>query len=193
MSGTRKPVKSSRSWPPRRGRQRSKDDILRMGREVVLCRRAVERDLRDRPLADVMANGKVRKNDRDDEDCREHTAGGKRSDRRLDVRGALANQQRRGDGHHERREEDPVIERRQRLESEEQAGQQPVTQAPGTHCAVQCPQAQRHPLRHLQLEVRVVHVAIRQEREDEAGDERRARVAGQRAHEQEHRRAGERK
>ncbi len=49
------------------------------------------------------------------------------------------------------------------------------------------PQAERHPLRHLHLEVRVVHEAKREEREDEAGDERRADLSGQRAHEHEHR------
>ena len=51
---------------------------------------------------------------------------------------------------------------------------------------VERPQAERHPLRHLQLEMRVVDVAEGQEREDEAGDERGAPAASQRPHQQEH-------
>jgi hypothetical protein len=55
---------------------------------------------------------------------------------------------------------------------------------------VERPQAQRHEERHLQLEVRVVHETVREEREDESGEQRRSGVTRQRSHEQEHGRTG---
>ena len=154
-----------------------------MREQVVTGHGAVEADLGLGPLADVLPRGEVRHRHRHDEDRRQHRASRERANRRRGSRRALADERRHGNGRQERGEEDAVVPRRQALEREKEAGQQAVAHEPALQHPVERPQAERHPLRHLQLEMGVMHVAKRKKREDEAGEQRRTRAAGQRAHE----------
>ncbi len=106
-------------------------------------------------------------------------------------RAALAHQQREAERHEEGCEEDAVVPGRQTLKREEEPGHQPVREAAARHRTVKGPQAERHPHRHLQLEVRVVHEPVREKREHEAGDEGGARPVRERSHQEEHRGARE--
>ena len=60
----------------------------------------------------------------------------------------------------------------------------PSRRRPRVEQPVERPQRERDELRLLQLQVRVVIDAVRRKREDDAGEDRRAAVAGQAAHQQ---------
>ena len=161
--------------------------------EIVPGLRAVELDLAERTFAHGTPRLEIGTREGHDEDDCNHGAAGQRAHDRPEFGASRPNQERDPDRNQVCREEDAVVERRKRLERQKEACEQAVSKPSGRDRPVEGPQAERHPLRHLQLEMRVVHVAVRQEGEHESCDERRRGVLRQRADQQEHRRARQRK